>query len=98
MDSYSKDLYPREDRPTEDRLGVYINRISINEKDMTFEITFYMKQSWQDPRLSWERSTVDSWDDIPDSLKRKLQDGFYRKIRVSPENVNKLFLPDLFFR
>ncbi|KAI0233351.1 Glycine receptor subunit alpha-2 [Lamellibrachia satsuma] len=51
---YGKKDPPTLDRPTEVKLGIYINSFhSISEQTMDFMISFYLRQSWIDPRLQF---------------------------------------------
>ena len=54
LNEYSKNEYPMKDRPTEVKIGVYLNSIPINYHDMNFEATFYLRQAWKDWRLAFD--------------------------------------------
>ena len=92
--TYNKADPPRLDRPTEDRIGLYINNFDVNDADRTFKITFYLRQSWRDERLKFNREITKDWD-VAEDIKR----GLTQKIQVSANNIkNRMFLPDVFFR
>ena len=91
-ETYNKDVPPS--RSSEDRLSVYINNFDINDVDRTFKISFYLRQSWKDERLEFNREITKDWD-VAEDIKR----GLTQKIQVSANNIkNNIFLPDLFFR
>ena len=66
------------------QLGIYINSFdSINEQEMDFAISIYLRQNWTDPRLAYEHE--------PQFRNRtflKLEDALY----------SKMWLPDVYFR
>jgi len=51
---YNKQEHPMKDRPTEVRLGIYVNSFySISEQTMDYSLNFYFRQAWHDPRLKF---------------------------------------------
>ena len=82
LKGYKKQEPPRLHRPTEVRLGIYVNSFySISEWTMDFSLNIYLRQSWQDPRLRF--------DQMGDKI---------NSIRLEDDAWNKLWTPDTFFR
>ncbi len=51
---------PKAFEPTGAKIGMYINSFrSIDTKDMSFSLTFYLRQQWTDPRLQYNPATRD---------------------------------------
>ena len=91
---YNRADPPMLDRPTEDRLGIYIHNFDINDADRTFKMSFYLRQSWRDERLKFNREITKDWD-----VHENIKNGLTQKIQVSANNIkNRIFLPDVFFR
>ena len=61
-ETYNKEVPPRPIGPTEDGLSIYINNFDINDVDRTFKISFYLRQSWRDERLKFNREITKDWD------------------------------------
>ena len=92
--TYDKAAPPRLDRPTEDKIGLYINNFEVNDADRTFKINFYLRQSWRDERLKYNGEITKDWD-VAEDIKR----GLTQKVQVSTHSIkNRMFLPDVFFR
>ena len=92
--TYDKAAPPRLDRPTEDKIGLYINNFEVNDADRTFKINFYLRQSRRDERLKYNGEITKDWD-VAEDIKR----GLTQKVQVSTHsNKNRMFLPDVFFR
>jgi cation transporter family protein len=80
--NYKKEEPPLKDRPTEVKLGIYINSFySISEQTMDYQVNIYLRQSWRDPRLEFvspnERMT---------------------SIRFGNASRQQVWIPDTFFR
>lgn len=85
LDGYSKLDPPDLDRPTEVRLGIYVNSFySINEQTMDYTLNLYLRQSWRDPRLQFR---------LPADMTEKLE-----QIKMAEGTWDHLWLPDTFFR
>ncbi len=68
---------------TEVRIGLYVNSFrSIDSKDMSYGLSFYLRQQWNDSRLAY------------DSTGRSTQ----TKEHVSSSHMEKVWRPDVFFR
>lgn len=75
LQNYNKYEPPRRDGPTEVKVAIYINQLSVRGKEAT--ITMYFRQSWNDPRLAFQQSAsrpirLFEWDKIwvPDTFFR----------------------------
>ncbi len=82
LQNYSKRDPPMLDRPTEVRLGIYVNKISIDEQRMEMKLDMYLRQAWKDPRLKFD----------------PLQAGKVTKIKLHADRAQEIWLPDTFFR
>ncbi len=52
---YRKQEPPRKDFPTEVRIGIYVvSFYAISEQTMDYSVSMYLRQSWRDPRLTFE--------------------------------------------
>ncbi|OAF72111.1 hypothetical protein A3Q56_00106 [Intoshia linei] len=74
---------PSIDGPISISIGLYVNYIyDISEQAMEYGINMYLRQKWQDYRLTFDPKMVNN------ETKIKLPDSY----------LNKLWLPDIFFR
>ncbi len=73
---------PGADRPTEVRVGIYINSFRVSSDDMSYRVTMYLRQQWLDPRLEHR----------PPEHSRK------NEIRLHSDDMAKVWRPDMFFR
>ncbi len=55
LHNYNPKVSPMNTKPTEVRIGVYVKSFySISEQTMDFSLGMYLRQSWCDPRLTFE--------------------------------------------
>ncbi len=70
---------------TEAKIGIYINSFrSIDTKDMSFSLTFYLKQQWTDPRLQYTPSLRDHTSQYvhPDLVKNVWRPDIFMKNEI----------------
>ena len=101
LHGYDKRETPTKDQPTEVRIGIYILHFhSINEQAMDFSLSMYLRQSWRDPRLSFEPidgniSSIllhdDGWQDLwcPDTFMRNEKRSSFHDV-MKPNRMMKL--------
>ncbi|CAI4232127.1 unnamed protein product [Auanema sp. JU1783] len=84
---YDKRLRPRYgDKPVDVGITIHVSSISaVSEVDMDFTLDFYMRQTWQDPRLAFGDLRIGSSDKPITSL------------TVGVDYLDKLWKPDTFF-
>nr|AWJ68188.1 putative GABA receptor 6 [Hirudo verbana] len=79
---YNDQEPPMKDRPTEVKLGIYINSFySISEQTMDYSVSMYLRQFWRDPRLMF-----------PPIYNKTFE------IRMGETSLNRVWIPDTFFR
>ncbi|XP_074661152.1 glycine receptor subunit alpha-2-like isoform X2 [Tubulanus polymorphus] len=81
MKNYDRQQPPKSLNATKVEIGLYVNNFhSLNEQKMDYSIDFYLRQSWNDPRLKFTPK------------------NFVKMIRPKASDIDKLWLPDTFFR
>ena len=75
---------PSDTHATEVKIGLYVNSFrSIDSKEMSYSMSFYLRQQWTDQRLAYN-NTGSRYTGITQ--------------RVASSNMERVWLPDLFFR
>ncbi|CAI2348292.1 unnamed protein product [Caenorhabditis sp. 36 PRJEB53466] len=84
--TYDKRLRPRYgEKPVDVGITIHVSSISaVSEVDMDFTLDFYMRQTWQDPRLAF--GTLDL------GLSKEID-----SLTVGVDYLEKLWKPDTFF-
>uniref|UniRef100_A0A1I8A504 Neur_chan_LBD domain-containing protein n=1 Tax=Steinernema glaseri TaxID=37863 RepID=A0A1I8A504_9BILA len=82
---YDKRLRPRYgDKPVDVGITIHVSSISaVSEVDMDFTLDFYLRQTWQDPRLAFGKFDL-GFDKI-------------ESLTVGVDYLDKLWKPDTFF-
>ncbi|CAD6196818.1 unnamed protein product [Caenorhabditis auriculariae] len=83
---YDKRLRPRYgDKPVDVGITIHVSSISaVSEVDMDFTLDFYMRQTWQDPRLAFGSLDL--------GLSKEIT-----SLTVGVDYLDKLWKPDTFF-
>ena len=83
MKNYSRNDPPGSpDKPTEVKLGIYVNNIQyLGDETSDFMISMYLRQAWEDPRLSFSTT-----------------DGKTKQIRFPEDSWKQIWIPDTFVR
>ncbi|CAJ0599432.1 unnamed protein product [Cylicocyclus nassatus] len=84
--NYDKRLRPRYgDKPVDVGITIHVSSISaVSEVDMDFTLDFYMRQTWQDPRLAF--GTLDL------GMSKQIN-----SLTVGVDYLDRLWKPDTFF-
>ena len=93
--TYNKEVPPKPIGSTEERLGIYINNFDINDVDRTFKISFYLRQSWRDERLKFNREITKDWD-VAENIKLGLVRKRFRFLQIILKIIS--FFPIYFLR
>ncbi len=57
LKDYSSQARPDIDKPTEIKIGITVdNIISVRDEDMSFTMKLFLRQSWIDPRFTFEEA------------------------------------------
>uniref|UniRef100_A0A914UW18 Gamma-aminobutyric acid receptor subunit beta n=1 Tax=Plectus sambesii TaxID=2011161 RepID=A0A914UW18_9BILA len=87
--NYDKRLRPKYGRePVDVGITIHVSSISaVSEVDMDFTLDFYLRQTWRDPRLAYDKFDI-GW---------KTESGKLESLTVGVDYLDKLWKPDTFF-
>ncbi len=96
LKSYSKTQYPPGPGPTDVKLGLYVKRLELCERDLQMALSVFVRQAWRDERLAFNSSVIRGWSDP--ALSDLDPDDIPENIYLQVEQMKQIFIPDIFFR